>query len=166
VNPLDDGPVSLRSDRREDRLRIGASLALIALGVIFIRNEWPGGYLLVVAFTLTLLVGLLQLTTNCSGVTIDSQGFEVASLFRKRRYAWNEIREFHIERFGPLECVVFSFRNEPVDADSSLDLASEFAPLAYHLSQRAIPQNCGLPVGELAQMLKGRLASAQLSRPQ
>jgi hypothetical protein len=141
-------------DPRDDLLRIGVSLLLLAVGMALYWFELPGATAVLIAFGLTFVVGVLQIATTCSAFRQMADGFEVGNLFLKRRYAWSDVREFHVEHLGPLECVVFSL-NRP---------AEPAATTPSRPCECAIPHTYGLGAEKFAALLNEKRTHPNVTR--
>lgn len=137
-------------------MRIVVAIVLLAAGTLLFWIEAPGASLVLVIAVVTFAVGSIQYLSGCSWCRLGPEGFEVSNLFRKRRYAWKDVREFHVSRLGPLECVVISLR----DAEPHAEQESAAAMLHAITCECAIPDSYGLRAGALAVLLNERLAAA------
>lgn len=147
--------LNLLPERREDLLRIFVSIQMIALGGAMYWNEWPGGLIVLILFSLTFLVGALQYATGCSAFRLGTDGFELCNLFRKRSYAWKDVREFRVSRLGPLECVVFSLCEAEPQIQTFTATPTPSVPREF-----AIPDTYGMSAIAFAALLNERLTAA------
>jgi len=95
------GPVVLVPSRRKWLLVLGGCLAFVAIGLWTMHDEPLWGWLAVGFFGVGALVAALMLLPGAGGLLLDSDGFEMTSLFRRHRCRWAEVSEFEVVRLPP-----------------------------------------------------------------
>jgi hypothetical protein len=101
---------------RPGRLR-HAGLLLVSLVFVAI-GFWMGlsgddlfqrvvGWVGVAFFGLGLFVFAAQFVQGASSLTLDPEGFTVVSLWRRRRYHWREVQDFHVRAVGQQVMILF-----------------------------------------------------------
>jgi hypothetical protein len=95
------GPVVLVPSRRKWLLVLGGGLAFVAGGLWVMHDDPLWGWLAVGFFAIAALVGALMLLPGAGGLRLDSDGFEMTSLFRRHRSRWTEVSEFEVVRLPP-----------------------------------------------------------------
>ena len=98
------GPVVLVPSRRKWLFVLGGSLAFVAIGLWLRHNEplWAWlGWLGVGFFGIGAVVAALMLLPGAGGLRLDSDGFEMTSLFRRHRSRWTDVSEFEVVCLPP-----------------------------------------------------------------
>ena len=95
------GPVVLVPSRRKWLFVLGGGVAFVAAGLWVMHDEPAWGWLAVGFFAVVALVGALMLLPGAGGLRLDSDGFEMTSLFRRHRSRWTEVSEFEVVRLPP-----------------------------------------------------------------
>ena len=116
-----------------------------------IRDGHTAGWFVAGFFSLGIPVFLIQLLPKSSFLTVDEDGIEFASLFRKGRLKWSEISEFGIysrESIGIGKTVGFNY--SPSFERSRKMRAVTKSLLGF---EAALPDTYGLPAAELASLL-------------
>ena len=137
-----------RPDQRQQFRLICGSAGLACLGWLMYRNEWPGGGAILLLFSACAVVGVLQYSTHCSSLRLSTDGLEVISLFRRRKYRWSDVREFRTQKLGPLECVVIRLGDV-----TPLVASPAYSAVPWHGVEEAIPDTYGMTAEELARRL-------------
>ena len=89
-------PVTYSASRKKMLMLLGVSLAFVAIGVWLYEdpeNRLMAG-LCAGFFGLCALVALVSLHPRAAYLTLNEQGFEFCSLFRKHFVAWSAVQEF------------------------------------------------------------------------
>lgn len=95
------GPVVLVPSRRKWLLVLGGGLAFVAGGLWVMHDHSLLGWQAIVFFGIAALVGAIMLLPGAGGLRLDSDGFEMTSLFRRHRSRWTEVSEFEVVRVPP-----------------------------------------------------------------
>ena len=95
------GPVVLVPSRRKWLLVLGGCLAFVAAGLWVVRDDPLWGWLAVGFFGAGVPVAALMLLPGVGGLQLDSDGFEMTSLFRRHCCRWTEVSEFEVVRLPP-----------------------------------------------------------------
>jgi hypothetical protein len=95
------GPVVLVPSRRKWLLVLGGGLAFVAIGLWVMHDVPPWGWFGTGFFAVVALVAALMLLPGAGGLRLDSDGFEMTSLFRRHRSRWTEVSEFEVVRLPP-----------------------------------------------------------------
>jgi hypothetical protein len=95
------GPVVLVPSRRKWLLVLGGGLAFVAIGLWVMHDVPLWGWFGTGSFAVAALVAALMLLPGAGGLRLDSDGFEMTSLFRRHRSRWMEVSEFEVVRLPP-----------------------------------------------------------------
>ncbi len=95
------GPVVLAPSRRKWLLVLGGCLVFVAAGLWVVHDHPLSGWLGVGFFGVGALVAAVMLLPGAGGLRLDSDGFEMTSLFRRHRSRWSEVGEFEVARVPP-----------------------------------------------------------------
>jgi hypothetical protein len=95
------GPVVLVPSRRKWLLVLGGGLAFVAIGLWVMHDVPLWGWFGTSFFAVAALVAALMLLPGAGGLRLDSDGFEMTSLFRRHRSRWMEVSEFEVVRLPP-----------------------------------------------------------------
>jgi hypothetical protein len=129
------GPVTLNASRLKGLLALAVGLAFGVGGVIYIRDGsmWVGLPIALV-FGLAAVFGAGMLLPGANRLVLDADGFEVSSLFKRRRTRWHDVSDFTSARIQPshYEMVVYN------------DVAAKKSKLA-DLNIAITGRNSGLP---------------------
>jgi len=142
------GPVVLVPSRRKWLLVLGGSLAFVAIGLWVMHDVPTWGWLAVGFFGIAALVAAIMLLPGAGDLRLDSDGFEMTSLFRRYRSRWTEVSEFEVVRLPPSlrKMVVF---------DDARTKDSALAEVNSSLAGRTggLPDNYSLSYEELAAIM-------------
>lgn len=121
---------------------LAMSLVFVSIGALMIaEGEWTG--LLVGGFFgLCVLAFVPMLFSRWNHLHLDRQGIHCRSLWRERRWRWDEIAELGVADFGAGACVAMRLQRTP---DSSL-IALSRATTGW---DDALPDRYGLSASEL-----------------
>jgi hypothetical protein len=100
------GPVTLYPSRKKWLLVFAGSAGFVALGYWIIQKDNWVGWGAVIFFGLGMLVSAATLLPGAGTLTLDREGFEAKSLFRRRRARWRnvsrvEVWELSLPRWHP-----------------------------------------------------------------
>ena len=121
---------------------LSISLVFVAIGALMLADgEWSG--LLVGGFFgLCAVVFVPMLFSRWNHLHLDRQGIRCRTLWRERRWRWEDIAELGVADFGAGACVAIRLQRPP---DSSL-IALSRATTGW---DDALPDRYGLSAGEL-----------------
>lgn len=146
-------PFTLYPKKTQMVLLFLVCLAFVAGGVLMIREGRGMGWLAAGFFGLGLPVFLIQLLPGSAYLTVDKEGFEFCSLFRKHRLKWSDIAEFGtytLRQQGLAVSTMVGFNFAPEYARASKARAFSRALAGF---EGGLPDTYGLPAGELAEIL-------------
>ena len=161
------GPITLRVSRLKVLAMLAISLGFVAVGIflIVIAKGDPeaviAGIASVLFFGACALVAAVMLVPGAGSLTLDAQGFEVCSLFRRNRVAWP-----HASRFTVATLSLPDGKKPMVgyDHDGLTGAGADFSRNAIGRNA-ALPDTYGLTVEELARLLAGWRERALAQRP-
>lgn len=114
------GPVHLGASRLKWIGVLAIGLVLGAGGGLMVRTSATDprtsaamGWFGVAFFGLVALVALVQLLPGASGLTLDADGFETTTLFRRHRHRWAETGAFGTWNSGHATLVAFEAAAAP-----------------------------------------------------
>lgn len=132
---------------------------LTGLGVwMGLNGEWMG-WAVAGFFVFGVPTFAVQFVPGCAFLTIDAEGFEFASLFRRRRIAWSDISEFGILTVQSGTRMV-GFNYVP---DYPHSVKARAFSRAFTGCEGGLPDTYGMSVEELADLLN-RARDASLPR--
>jgi hypothetical protein len=95
------GPVTLYSSRKKWLLIFGISAAFVVVGYWMIQDDewmgWPG----LIFFGLGALVAAAMLLPGAGALSLDREGFEATTLFRRHRTRWRNASSFDVWEMKP-----------------------------------------------------------------
>ena len=94
------GPVILRASRKKWLLVLAGGALFSAGGSWMISSGDREGWFVLAFFSLVALAALLMLLPGAGLLTLDREGFEVTTFFRRRRTAWRESAGFEPATIG------------------------------------------------------------------
>ena len=142
------GPVVLAPSRRKWLFVLGVSVAFVAIGFWMRHDEPLGGWLVVGFFGLGTLVAPLMLLPGAGGLRLDSDGFEMMTLFRRHHSRWAEVSEFEVVCVPPTLQTMVAFDHARAE-DSALAKANRI--LVGRTS--GLPDNYSLSYEDLAAIM-------------
>jgi hypothetical protein len=150
------GPVTLRVNRLKMLALFAGSLAFVTGGlflIVFTKNDpnaLAAGIAAVLFFGACAVVGAVMLLPGAGSLTLDAEGFEVCSMFRRYRTAWPAASGFivatlEIPGHGPKRMVGY-------DIDTLTGFAAEFSRDTIGRSA-ALPDSYRLSLDDLARLM-------------
>ena len=127
---------------------LAGSLVFVAGGIWMIPREPLIGWMSVVFFGLGAIVFSVNLHPKSSFLTLASEGFTVASLFRQHFVPWSHVREFVPARVGPNKMVGWNYTPE-YQAQANLRRINQ----ATSGVEGALPDTYGMSVDALCALL-------------
>jgi len=124
------------------------SAAFVAGGIWMWPREPLVGASSVVFFGLGMFVFALALHPKSSFLTLASDGFTFASLFRKKFVAWSSVQSFSTVRIGPTTLVAWNYTPEFRE-----QVALRKANIAVSGIEAALPDTYGMKADKLCQLM-------------
>src|SRR5690348_4499396 len=92
------GPLTLHPSRKK-WLLVLAGCALFAIGGYWmVRSNEGMGWLVLIFFGLGALIAVVVMLPGAGALTLDRDGFETRSLFRRSRARWSDVSRFEVAR--------------------------------------------------------------------
>jgi hypothetical protein len=101
------GPATLHTPTGKRLVLLGTAIVFLMFGLqmLLAPPDFPGANAIAWAITgfflLGALVSAVMLHPNAGGLTLDREGFEARSLFRRHRYQWGTVSTFSVGQVGP-----------------------------------------------------------------
>jgi hypothetical protein len=162
------GPVTLRVSRLKMLALFAGSLAFVAGGVfliVFVKGDPEAllaGIASILFFGACAVIGAVMLLPGAGSLTLDAEGFEVCSLFRRHRIAWPQASRFTVATLA------LPGKNDKrmvgYDVDGLKGVAAEFSRDAIGRNA-ALPDTYRLSFEELARLMTGWRQRALAQRP-
>lgn len=135
---------TFRASRKKALLLLSGSLCFVALGV-WASSEMPWvGWGSAAFFGLGVPMSLLMLLPGAVYLTLDTEGFELGTFFRKHRTNWSDVVRFEIGAIGTNRMIAISFTQGYEQQQFSRALASSLAGM-----EGAIPNSYDAPLEEI-----------------
>jgi hypothetical protein len=148
-------PATLRPNRAKHFALLALCLGFVAMGVSLLgRDNAFVAWGCIAFFGFGAAVFAIGLVPGANGLSLDERGFVVRSLFRSHRTNWKDVAGFHAIRIGVKKFVGFDFV-PGVPAAQKLRRANS----ALVGAEAALPDNYGMSVAALADLLNGLLAA-------
>lgn len=150
------GPVTLRVSLRKMLALFFGSLGFVLVGVlliVFVKDDPEAriaGMASIVFFGACALIGAVMLLPGAGSLTLQAQGFEICSLFRRNRVAWPQASRFAVVTL-PLPDGG-SNRMVGYDDDKLKGFGADFSRDKLGRNA-ALPDSYGLSLDELARLL-------------
>lgn len=161
------GPVTLRVSRLKTLALFVGSLAFVVGGIfliVFAKGDpeaWVAGIASVLFFGACTVIGALMLLPGAGSLTLDVDGFEVCSLFRRHRIAWPQASLFIV---ATLALPDNNKRMVGYDDDRLKGFGAEFSRGTIGRNA-ALPDTYRLSVEELARLMTEWRERALAQRP-
>lgn len=88
--------IQLFPSKRRIWLGFTASILLVGLACVMVRNGHMYGWFLIVFFSLGVIAPGILLLPGASWLQLDEEGFTLCMLFRPDRYLWSQISEISV----------------------------------------------------------------------
>ena len=95
------GPVTLYPSRRKWLLVFVGGVSFAIGGAFMVRSSEAMGWLPLIFFSLVALVAAVAMLPGAGALTLDRDGFEVTSLFRRHHTRWQDAHGFAAARIPP-----------------------------------------------------------------
>ncbi len=105
-------PVTLQASRRKMGALLTASAVFVVVGVWLFPREPLAGGLCIAFFGLGAVIFAVNMHPRSSFLTLTSDGFTFASLFRKHFVAWSDVQSFSVARIGLNKMVCWNYSPE------------------------------------------------------
>lgn len=132
-----------------------ACAAFVAGGVLMILNGDKEGWFVAVVFAPGVLLLLVQLLPGASSLSVDTEGLEVVTTFRKKRFAWREIEGFGVYTVRQLGLPVGRFVGFNLIPGARKPTKSHILSKAMTGFEAGLPDSYGFKAEELAELLAG-----------
>lgn len=142
------GPVTLYPSRRKWLLVLLVGVLFTAVGIWMILAGNRSGWFTLEVFAIVAIVAAVTFLPGAAALTLDRNGFEVASLFRFHRSRWQEVSGFEFVPIWPTSQKLVAY--DDIRA-ATRTLAAMNIAIADHNS--ALPNTYGLAGDDLARLL-------------
>jgi hypothetical protein len=123
-------------------------LSFVAVGLFVVKERSTMLWFSTGFFALGALIFLVQLVPGSSYLTVDHDGIETCTLFRKTRYRWSDLSDFGVYQVRMNKFVGFNFA--PHYQLGTRGRAFSRAMMGY---EGALPDTYGFKAEELAEIL-------------
>jgi hypothetical protein len=120
----------------------------VTLGLEMVREEATGGWLVIIFFGTGEVVSAAVLLLRLNALTLDRSGFEMKSLFRPIRVAWQDAMDFAAIAIPPSGIKMVGFK-----AASLKDRAASKLVRAVSGVDGTLPDTYGFSADELASLM-------------
>lgn len=143
------GPLKLRPSRKKWLLVLAGGALFVAGGIWMVRSGEGAGWFVLSFFSLGVFAALLQLLPGAGLLALDREGFEVTTLFRRRRTGWQDAVGFAAARIPTTSELLVAY-------DDSRYVSKRIGRINVALVGRnaALPDTYGLAAAELAQLME------------
>lgn len=124
------------------------TLVFVVIGILMILDGAGMGWLVTIVFGLGTITFILNMLPQASYLKLDSEGFEMCSLFRKHRYSWEDVSYFGVGRISHNKMVMFDFSDRYQKARKARKISSMIAG-----AEGALHDNFGMKAEELADLM-------------
>lgn len=153
MDPIET-PFTLYPSRVKTSLYLLVSLMFATGGFFMIRDNEPKGWFVSLFFGLCFLVFLAQMLPGCTHLTVDDEGIEICSLFRKSRIAWRDIAQigvYSLRNHGIRVTKMVGINYSPSYTKARTGRATAKALSGF---EGALPDTYGLKAEDLALLLQ------------
>jgi hypothetical protein len=157
------GPVTLYRSRNKWLLVLLGCVAFTASGTWMITDNQPDGWYVVLFFGAGVILSALMLLPGAGQLTLDANGFEAVSLFRRHRARWQDVNGFEVVSIP-------TARQKLVGYNAVTQKRNVLGELSQAIAGRnaALPDTYGFAVGDLARLMtqwQERACGADASPP-
>ena len=142
-------PVTFRPSRKKWLLVFAGGALFAAGGYWMIRSDEQAGWFVLIFFGLVALAGALAMLPGAGALTLDRDGFEFSSLFRRSRARWRDVSRFEVAELPPSG-------HKMVVYDDALQkgglMAAASTAISGHTS--GLPDTYGLAPADLARLMQ------------
>jgi len=154
------GPVTLYPSRKKWLVILLGCALFTAAGVWMVATDAPNGWLVVLFFGAGSAVAATLLLPGAAQLTLDADGFQVTSLFRRFRSRWQDVSAFEVVSVPPANLKLVGY-NDIVAKRRMLGALNR----TIAGRNAALPDNYGLAVNDLAQLMSFWRERAQGAGP-
>jgi hypothetical protein len=141
------GPAALYPSRRKWLLVFAGCALFVAGGAGMIASGEQTGWFVLIVFGLFAATAAVMLLPGAGSLTLDGEGFETVSLFRRRRARWQDVTEFKVVRIPP------SMQRMVVYDDRTLTGGIAKLNAAIAGKGAGLPDTYGLSADEIARLM-------------
>ena len=109
------GVVTLYPSRRKWLVILAGCLVFTAGGFWMVRDQQMEGWYVLIFFGLGSIVAAAVMLPGAASLKLDCEGFDVTSLFRRRRTQWKDVSDFSIAAIPPSNLILVIYDDVSVE---------------------------------------------------
>jgi hypothetical protein len=140
-------PVTLYPSRKKWLLLLLGGGLFTYGGYSMVSSAEPWGWSVLIFFAAGMIISIVMLLPGASGVTLDADGFQVTSLYRRHRSRWRNVTSF--------VPVSIPYSRQKLVAFDDATITGGIAQMSVDISghNAALPDSYGFSVDDLAALM-------------